>query len=121
MNLFDNIPPAVVWRADLDDEIGWHRQVTLGDRPSGQPIKTVKGYVGTTHRIGISLRDHAGISAENVAEVVFVGVAIQESNDSRTDLAVPRLWWRHRDNPSLNELFRIAGIGLSTEFLGGKK
>ena len=121
MNLFDNIPPAVARRADLDDEIGRDRQVTLGNRPSGQAIKAVKGYVGSTHRIGISLRDHAGIIAENVAKVVFVGMPPKEVIGFAADLTVTRSRWGHRDNPSLNELFRITGIGLSTKFLGGEK
>ena len=121
MNLLENISPAIVRRADLDDEIGWDRQVTLGNRPSGQAIKAVKGYVGTANRIGISLRDHAGIIAENVAKVVFVGMPPEKVIGLAADLTVTRSRWGHRDNPSLNELFRIAGIGLTTEFLGGEK
>ena len=101
--------------------LGGTGQVTLGNRPSGQAIKAVKGYVGTTNRIGISLRDHAGIVAENVAKVVFVGMPPKKVIGLTADLTVTRSRWGHRDNPSLNELFRIAGIGLTTEFLGGEK
>ncbi|HMB02730.1 MAG TPA: hypothetical protein VKP69_03200, partial [Isosphaeraceae bacterium] len=59
----------------------------------------------------VALGDHTRIVAENVAEVMLIDIAIQDSDDLRANVAVSRLGQWRRDDPSLNDFLRVAGIG----------
>lgn len=121
INLPKQITPAIIGRANLDDEIGWEGKVSCRNGTFRQALVAVERDVGTANRIRVALGDDAGIVAENLAQVVFLDIPIQDPDHLHTNLTVSWLWRGHRDDPSSNELLRVAGIRSTAEFLGGEQ
>src|SRR5271165_6602709 len=89
IDLREDVTPAVIPRANLDDEIRWEGKISFRNGPFRQPRVAVKGHVGPANGIGVAFGDDARIVADNVTKVVLVEKPAEQVDDLDTNLTVP--------------------------------
>ncbi len=117
-HLAQHLPPAVVGREDLEDEVGRDIEITGRERASRDAFIAIKADIRPTDRVRSALGDHARVVAQNMAGIVIVGVVANDAAGLVADLSMSASRWRHRHDPPSDQFFWIARIRTSAELLG---
>jgi hypothetical protein len=105
-DLFEHLGPTIVWGADFDCDFGRDGHVSRRVGALGDSRITVKGNVGATNRVRVSLRNQPRVVREKMSEVVLLDVVAQEDRHATAERCVAEIWNVHGDNSSTHKLRR---------------
>ena len=87
-HLAQHLAPTVLGGEHLEDQVGRDIEITGRERPFRDPLITVEADIRPADRVRPALGDHARIIAQDVAEVVVVGIIARDTADFIANLSV---------------------------------